>query len=98
MFVYSSSLDLLFIFWYLTLVDCRSEKFELDCLILNFLLAPFNSVLACFMSLLHQPFLVFFDVSVRPKYLVAVVTMMLVNKFVCFSISSSVMLSGELCM
>ena len=84
MFFCSSILDLLIIFLYLALVDCRSERFEFYCLILNFVLASFNSVLACFLALLHHPFLILVDACVGPKYSVALVTMMLVNKFVCF--------------
>ena len=38
----------------------------------------------------------FFDACISPKYWVAVVTMMSVNKFVCVSISPSVLLSGNL--
>ena len=90
--------DLLIIFWYLALADCRSERFEHDHLILNLLLASFNSFPACFISLLHQPFLIFFDASVIQKYSKPLVTMMLAYKFVCFSILSSVITSGKLTM
>ena len=97
----SSTLDLLTIFWYLALADCGSERFELDCLILNFFFFFYfwHLLTLCLLVLYFYSTTLsffFFDACISPKYSVAVVTMMSVNKFVCVSISPSVLLSGNL--
>ena len=69
--------------WYFSLTSSIFRKFAGDCLNLYLLTDSFISFLAALMLLFHQPLALLFDISVRPKNLVAEPTIRSVNLLAC---------------